>query len=69
MGWDMDKVNVNGGVIVIGYFIGVFGVCVLIILLYEMNCCDVKKGFVMFCIGGGMGVVMCVECGWVCIFW
>lgn len=62
MGWDFVIVNVNGGVIVIGYLIGVFGCCVLNILLFEMKCCDVKKGFVMFCIGGGMGVVFCVEC-------
>lgn len=62
MGWSLDIVNVNGGVIVIGYLIGVFGVWILCILLYEMVCCDVKKGFVILCIGGGMGVVMCLEC-------
>lgn len=58
----MFKVNVNGGVIVIGYLIGVFGVCVFVSLLYEMKCCGSVKGLVIFCIGGGMGVVFCVEC-------
>lgn len=62
MGWDFVVVNVNGGVIVIGYFIGVLGVCILNILLFEMKCCEVKKGLVILCIGGGMGVVMCLEC-------
>lgn len=62
MGWNFDIVNVNGGVIVIGYLIGVLGVWILNMLLFEMKWCDVQKGFVILCIGGGMGVVMCLEC-------
>ena len=61
MGWDMAKVNVNGGAIAIGHPVGASGARVLTGLLYEMNKRDVKKGLATLCIGGGMGVAMCVE--------
>lgn len=57
----MNKVNVNGGVIVIGYLIGCLGVRIFIIFLYEMKRRDVKIGFVIFCIGGGMGIILIVK--------
>ncbi len=61
MGWDTDKVNVNGGAIAIGHPIGASGARVLVTLLYEMQKRDAKKGLVTLCIGGGMGIAMCVE--------
>ena len=61
MGWDMDKVNVNGGAIAIGHPIGASGARVLVTLLHEMQKRDAKKGLATLCIGGGMGVAMCVE--------
>lgn len=61
LGWDTDKVNVNGGAIAIGHPIGASGARVLTTLLYEMQRRDAKKGLVTLCIGGGMGVAMCVE--------
>ena len=61
MGWDLDKVNVNGGAIALGHPIGASGARVLITLLYEMKRRDVKKGLTTLCIGGGMGVAMCLE--------
>jgi acetyl-CoA C-acetyltransferase len=61
MGWDLDKVNVNGGAIAIGHPIGASGCRVLITLLHEMQRRDAKKGLATLCIGGGMGVAMCVE--------
>ena len=61
MGWDLTKVNVNGGAIAIGHPVGASGARVLTGLLYEMNKRDVKKGLATLCIGGGMGVAMCVE--------
>jgi acetyl-CoA C-acetyltransferase len=61
MGWDTDKVNVNGGAIAIGHPIGASGARVLNTLLYEMKRRDAKKGLATLCIGGGMGVAMCVE--------
>ena len=61
MGWDADKVNVNGGAIAIGHPIGASGARVLVTLLHEMQKADAKKGLVTLCIGGGMGVAMCVE--------
>lgn len=60
--WDECWVNVNGGVIVFGYLIGVFGCWILVFLVYEMVKCNVCKGLVMFCIGGGQGVVLIIEC-------
>jgi acetyl-CoA C-acetyltransferase len=61
LGWDTTKVNVNGGAIAIGHPIGASGARVLTTLLYEMQRRDAKKGLVTLCIGGGMGVAMCVE--------
>jgi acetyl-CoA C-acetyltransferase len=61
LGWDPEKVNVNGGAIAIGHPIGASGARVLTTLLYEMNRRDAKKGLVTLCIGGGMGISMCIE--------
>jgi acetyl-CoA C-acetyltransferase len=61
LGWDPEKVNVNGGAISIGHPIGASGARVLTTLLYEMQRRDAKKGLVTLCIGGGMGIAMCVE--------
>jgi acetyl-CoA C-acetyltransferase len=61
LGWDTGKVNVNGGAIAIGHPIGASGARVLITLLHEMQKRDAKKGLATLCIGGGMGVAMCVE--------
>ena len=61
MGWDTDKVNVNGGAIAIGHPIGASGARILNSLLFEMQRRDAKKGLATLCIGGGMGVAMCVE--------
>jgi acetyl-CoA C-acetyltransferase len=61
LGWDTAKVNVNGGAIAIGHPIGASGARVLITLLHEMQKRDAKKGLATLCIGGGMGVAMCLE--------
>ena len=61
MGWDTSKVNVNGGAIAIGHPIGASGARVLVTLLHEMGKRDAKKGLATLCIGGGMGVAMCLE--------
>ena len=61
MGWDGDKVNVNGGAIALGHPIGASGTRVLVTLLHEMQKRDAKKGLATLCIGGGMGIAMCVE--------
>lgn len=61
LGWDTDKVNVNGGAIAIGHPIGASGARVLVTLLHEMEKRDAKRGLVTLCIGGGMGIAMCVE--------
>jgi len=61
LGWDTEKVNVNGGAIAIGHPIGASGARVLNTLLFEMKRRDAKKGLATLCIGGGMGVAMCVE--------
>jgi acetyl-CoA C-acetyltransferase len=61
LGWDTDKVNVNGGAIAIGHPIGASGARVLNTLLFEMKRRNAKKGLATLCIGGGMGVSMCVE--------
>ena len=61
LGFDPDKVNVNGGAIAIGHPIGASGARVLTTLLYEMGKRDAKKGLATLCIGGGMGVAMCIE--------
>ena len=60
MGWDPGKVNVNGGAIALGHPIGASGARVLTTLLHEMVRRDAKKGLATLCIGGGMGVAMCV---------
>ncbi len=61
LGWDTSKVNVNGGAIAIGHPIGASGARVLTTLLYEMQRRDAKKGLATLCIGGGMGVALCVQ--------
>jgi len=63
MGWDPAIVNVNGGAIAIGHPIGASGARILNTLLFEMKRRDAKKGLATLCIGGGMGVAMCVERG------
>jgi acetyl-CoA C-acetyltransferase len=60
LGWDTDKVNVNGGAIAIGHPIGASGARILNTLLHEMKRRGAKKGLATLCIGGGMGVAMCV---------
>ena len=61
LGWNPDIVNVNGGAIAIGHPIGASGARVLTTLLYELARRDGKKGLATLCIGGGMGIAMCVE--------
>ena len=61
LGWDTDKVNVNGGAIAIGHPIGASGARILVTLLHEMGRRNAHKGLATLCIGGGMGVAMCVE--------
>lgn len=61
LGWDIEKVNVNGGAIAIGHPIGASGARVLVTLLHEMVRRDAKKGLATLCIGGGMGIAMCLE--------
>ena len=61
LGWDTDKVNVNGGAIALGHPIGASGARVLVTLLYEMQRRDAKKGLATLCIGGGMGIAMCAR--------
>jgi acetyl-CoA C-acetyltransferase len=61
LGWDIDKVNVNGGAIAIGHPIGASGARVLNTLLFEMKRRNAQRGLATLCIGGGMGVAMCVE--------
>ncbi|HDL89476.1 MAG TPA: acetyl-CoA C-acetyltransferase [Thermodesulforhabdus norvegica] len=62
MGWDTDKVNVNGGAIALGHPIGASGARILTTLLYEMQKRNVQKGLATLCIGGGQGCAMTVEC-------
>ena len=61
MGWDTSKVNVNGGAIAIGHPLGASGARILVTLLNQMKRQDAKKGLATLCIGGGMGVALCVE--------
>ncbi len=61
LGWDTDRVNVNGGAIALGHPIGASGARVLTTLLHEMGRSKAKKGLATLCVGGGMGVAMCVE--------
>src|SRR5438128_327 len=60
VGWDTGKVNVNGGAIAIGHPVGASGARVLVTLLHEMQKRDAKKGLATLCIGGGMGIAMCI---------
>ena len=61
LGFDPEKVNVNGGAIALGHPIGASGCRVLVTLLHEMQKRDAQKGLTTLCIGGGMGIAMCVE--------
>ena len=61
LGWDIDKVNVNGGAIALGHPIGASGARVLVTLLHEMKRRDAHKGLATLCIGGGQGVAIAVE--------
>ena len=61
LGWDSERVNVNGGAIAIGHPIGASGARVLTTLLYEMAKRDAHKGLATLCIGGGMGIAICIE--------
>ena len=61
MGWDPDRVNVNGGAIAIGHPIGASGARILVTLLHEMKRRNAHKGLATLCIGGGMGIALCVE--------
>ncbi len=60
LGWDIAKVNVNGGAIALGHPVGASGARVLVTLLHEMQKRDAKKGLATLCIGGGMGIALCV---------
>jgi acetyl-CoA C-acetyltransferase len=61
LGWDTEKVNVNGGAIAIGHPIGASGARVFVTLLHEMQKRNAKKGLATLCIGGGMGIALAVE--------
>jgi acetyl-CoA C-acetyltransferase len=61
LGLDPEKVNVNGGAIAIGHPIGASGARILTTLLHEMKRAGAQKGLATLCVGGGMGVAMCVE--------
>jgi acetyl-CoA C-acetyltransferase len=61
MGWDTNKINVNGGAIAIGHPIGASGCRVLVTLIHEMIRRDAKRGLASLCIGGGMGVALAIE--------
>jgi acetyl-CoA C-acetyltransferase len=61
LGWNVENVNVNGGAIALGHPIGASGARVLVTLLHEMQRRNVHKGLATLCIGGGMGIAMCVE--------
>jgi acetyl-CoA C-acetyltransferase len=63
LGWDPQKVNVNGGAIALGHPIGASGNRVLVTLLHEMKRRGAKRGLATLCIGGGMGIALCVERG------
>ena len=61
LGWDADKINVNGGAIAIGHPIGASGCRILVTLVHEMIARDAKKGLATLCIGGGQGVALAIE--------
>ncbi len=60
LGWDVTKINVNGGAIALGHPIGASGARILVTLLHEMVRCNVHKGLATLCIGGGQGVALAV---------
>ena len=62
MGWIINKVNVNGGAIALGHPIGSSGARILVTLIHEMQKRKAKKGLATLCVGGGMGIAMCIEC-------
>ena len=64
IGWINDKVNVNGGAIALGHPIGASGARILVTLVHEMQKRQVQKGIATLCIGGGMGIAMCIEKKW-----
>ena len=61
LGWDMEKVNVNGGAIALGHPIGASGARVLVTLIHELIKQNKSKGIATLCIGGGQGIAMCIE--------
>ncbi len=61
LGWDWERVNVNGGAIALGHPIGASGTRILVTLLHEMKRRDAKRGLATLCIGGGQGIAMVVE--------
>jgi len=61
IGWDMNKVNINGGAIALGHPIGASGTRILITLIYQMIRKKLNKGLATLCIGGGQGIAMCIE--------
>ncbi|MDP7615846.1 MAG: acetyl-CoA C-acetyltransferase, partial [SAR324 cluster bacterium] len=61
IGWTVDKVNVNGGAIALGHPVGASGTRILVTLLHEMQKRKAQKGLATLCIGGGMGIAMCIE--------
>ncbi len=61
LGWDWERVNVNGGAIALGHPIGASGTRILVTLLYEMRRRQAKRGLATLCIGGGQGIAMVVE--------
>jgi acetyl-CoA C-acetyltransferase len=61
LGWDWERVNVNGGAIALGHPIGASGTRILVTLLYEMKRREAKRGLATLCIGGGQGISMIVE--------
>ena len=61
IGWDMNKVNVNGGAIALGHPIGASGARILVTLVHELKKRNLKKGIATLCIGGGQGIAMCIE--------
>ena len=61
LGWDMEKVNVNGGAIALGHPIGASGARVLVTLIHELIKQNKSRGIATLCIGGGQGIAMCIE--------
>jgi acetyl-CoA C-acetyltransferase len=61
LGFDLEKINVNGGAIALGHPIGASGARILVTLIHEMQKRKAKKGLATLCIGGGMGIAMCIE--------